>query len=133
LIFEDLRFRFRRNSGQADSRVALEMLDAIDDDNLAQVQSSGPSRVTVSSHACHRERPRAMTIAEELAEALEQGETQKAIEAFALDSELLPQPINVDDHLGEAWVAAGDPTRALEKDPRNKSARSELEELRVKD
>jgi len=158
------------------ARSMLRMLGVIND-SLRTIEPSGPERVNMWCHTCHRGRPRPMTLAEEIREqhtlhgveaalahyrdlrerfhgrgayrfddeplnvlgylSLEEGDVDRALEAFELNVELHPDAWNAHDSLGEAYLAAGDTTRAvasyeraLELNPRNDHAREVLAGLR---
>lgn len=60
------------------ARAMLRMLDSINE-QLEQVEPSGPNRVNMWCHTCHRGRPRPMTLAEELMEKYDGEGVQSAI------------------------------------------------------
>jgi tetratricopeptide (TPR) repeat protein len=140
------------------ARTMYNMLGVIND-TLATIDPSGPQRVNMWCHTCHRGRPRPTTLDEELAEvhaaegiAFDFGEATlntlgyallgeekpaDAVAIFRLNVEQYPESANAWDSLGEGYLAAGDPERAieayeksLELDPGNDNAREKLAQIR---
>jgi tetratricopeptide (TPR) repeat protein len=67
---------------------------------------------------------------------MQEGELDKAIEVFILNTKLFPNAPNVWDSLGEAYMNKGDKEKAvanykkvLEMDPGNQNAKKMLEKL----
>lgn len=77
-------FASDENSNKRTARVMLEMLGTINEDYLDRIEPTGPERVNMWCHTCHRGRPRPATLDEELA-AVHQAEGVEAMIAHYRD------------------------------------------------
>lgn len=77
----DIDFVSDANPNKARAREMLRMLASINE-HLDKIQPSGPNRVNMWCHTCHRGRPRPMTLTEELDEQFETGGVDAALSRF---------------------------------------------------
>ncbi len=74
-------FASDENPQKKTARVMLEMLGTINQ-SLDTIEPSGPTQVNMWCHTCHMGKPRPMTLAEELTEALADGGTGAMIDKY---------------------------------------------------
>jgi tetratricopeptide (TPR) repeat protein len=75
-------FASDENPRKQTARVMLEMLGTINDDYLKKIEPTGPRRVNMWCHTCHRGQPRPMTLDEDLSEVYARNGADAAVARY---------------------------------------------------